>query len=87
MKNFIKKIIDKYISPAVLSSLQKNQTFSSLYELMKDNKFKVDNQYYEIDENTVNDLDCELEDISFNYEISKKNKKCVTFNNKVVIKD
>jgi hypothetical protein len=54
---------------------------------MKDNKFKVDNQYYEIDENTVNDLDCELEDISFNYEISKKNKKCVTFNNKVIIKD
>ena len=58
-----------------------------LYELMKDNKFKVDNQYYEIDENTVDDLDCELEDITFNYEISKKNKKCVTFNNKVIIND
>ena len=58
-----------------------------LYELMKDNKFKVDNQYYENDDNNDNDNDCELEDITFDYEITKKNKKCVTFNNKVIIKD
>jgi len=58
-----------------------------LYELIKDNKFKVDNQYFEVNDNDSNDCDCELEDITFNYEISKKNKKCVTFNNKVVIKD
>ena len=57
-----------------------------LYELMKDNKFKVDNQYFETDID-IEDDNCELEDITFNYEINKKNKKCVTFNNKVTIKD
>ena len=35
--NFIKKIIEKYIFSTVLNSLQKDQTFSSLYEYMKDN--------------------------------------------------
>ena len=37
MKNFIKKIVNKYISPTVLSGLQKDQTFSSVYEYMKGN--------------------------------------------------
>jgi hypothetical protein len=37
MKKFIKKIVNKYISPTVLSGLQKDQTFSSVYEYMKDN--------------------------------------------------
>ena len=35
--NFIKKIIEKYIFSTVLNSLQKDQTFSSPYEYMKDN--------------------------------------------------
>ena len=37
MINFFKKLIDKYITPTVLNSLQKDQTFSSLYKYMSNN--------------------------------------------------
>ena len=44
-----------------------------LYSEIQGQKLQIAQQGNEIDENTVNDLDCELEDITFNYEISKKN--------------
>jgi hypothetical protein len=55
-----------------------------LQDLIEKTNFNVDVDYNSL-ENEIEIDDCELSEISFNYNINKNDKKCVSFNESKII--